>query len=622
MLRIAIISFLTVASLYVRAQGSIQIEISFPEKAMKGKKIIKSVEYVPLETTSDCLIGESAWFYITNEYIVIAHFFEGKALLFDRKTGRFIHEIGRAGQGPGEYTGFWAANGFNEKEQLLYMHEWHQWKAYDIQTGKLKQIIKSPGEKYVIQNPYLYKQGVYLGYANNTTGKVPYKLIAFDKEGKISKIYPQYNQIELNLAKGEYPMNVGLFYEFDSNVYFQEANTDSVFQVTDEVLEPHICFKHPKEISFPEIWGETTHYVVSRFRMKEHAYIAIYDKKEKDANLICAKINHTNLFSQISNNIIMFIIAGFIAIFIYAILLILVKKLKLKITLPDNINEKSKNQIIEVSVISSVLILINEISLFEMLNILPTAIYFLAIIVFICYYIITVISINKTVQIENEKSKVSELEGSNTRLKESFDDICSFRHDMKNIMQGLGGYIAAKDIDGLTNMYNEFICDCKGVQNRQDFDKIAKSNPAIYNIINNKYLEAKKDGINITVEIYTDLNGLKIKTYELCRVLGILIDNAIEATKECNNKQIWIKFIKDNYNNRNLVIIENPCKNTLLDLSKLKEKGFTTKKDKIFHGLGLWRVNQIIKKNENLRLATSREEGNIFKQQLEIYNWK
>ena len=103
------------------------------------------------------------------------------------------------------------------------------------------------------------------------------------------------------------------------------------------------------------------------------------------ANLICAKINQTNLFSQISNNIIMFIIAGFIAIFIYSLLLILVKKFKLKITLPDNINKKSKNQIIEVSVISSVLILINEISLFEMLNILPTAIYFLAIIVFICY---------------------------------------------------------------------------------------------------------------------------------------------------------------------------------------------------------------------------------------------
>ena len=281
MSRIAIVSFLIVASLCVRAQESIQIEILFPEQAMKGKKMVNSVEYIPLETTSDCLIGESAWYYATTEYIVVAHFLDGKALLFDRKTGRFIHEIGRPGQGPGEYTGFWAINGFNEKEQFLYMHEWYRWKEYDIRTGMLKQIIKSPGEKYVIQNPYLYKPGVYLGYANNTTGNVPYKLIAFDKDGKILKIYPQYNQIELNLAKGEYPMNAGIFYEFDSNIYFQEANTDSVFQVTDEVLLPHVCFKHSKKISFPNILGETEHFIVSRYHVKENRHIAIYNKKEK-----------------------------------------------------------------------------------------------------------------------------------------------------------------------------------------------------------------------------------------------------------------------------------------------------------------------------------------------------
>lgn len=339
------------------------------------------------------------------------------------------------------------------------------------------------------------------------------------------------------------------------------------------------------------------------------------------ANLICAKINQTNLFSQISDNIITFIITGFVAILIYIFLFILVKKFKIKTDTPDNLKLKTKKQIIEVSLVSSILILINEISLFNMFDILPTSIYFLAITVIICYYIITVISINKTVQIETEQNKISKLEGSNTRLKESFDDICSLKHDMKNIMQGLGGYIATKDIDGLKNMYNEFICDCKGVQNRQDFDKLAEVNPAIYNIINNKYLEAKKEGIDISTEIYTDINNLKIKTYELCRVLGILIDNAIEATRECKIKQINIRFIKDKYNNRNLIIIENPCKNTLLDLSKLKEKGFTTKKEKIFHGLGLWRVNQIVKKNENLHLTTSRKEEGIFKQQLEIYNW-
>lgn len=338
-------------------------------------------------------------------------------------------------------------------------------------------------------------------------------------------------------------------------------------------------------------------------------------------NLICAEINQSNSFSQISNNISMFLISLLIAIVLYVLLYMALKTLKIKMIIPEYINLKTKKQIIGVGVISAILILTSGISLFNVIEILPQSILSLAIILIISYYIITTISINKTIQIENEKNKISELEGNNTRLKESFDDMRSFRHDMKNIMQGLGGYIAANDMDGLTHMYNEFICDCRCMDNTKDFEHILKCNPAIYNIINSKYLEAKKDNININVEVYVDLNSIKIKTYELCRVLGILIDNAIEATRECENKQINIKFIKDNYNNRNLVIIENPCKNTLLDLSKLKEKGFTTKKDKLFHGLGLWRVNQIVKKNENLRLTTSREDNKIFKQQLEIYNW-
>ena len=292
-----------------------------------------------------------------------------------------------------------------------------------------------------------------------------------------------------------------------------------------------------------------------------------------------------------------------------------------KILAKECLNSDRKKQIIASSIILLILTFINTIGLFYVLKSFPSTIYIIAIILIISYYSITIINIKKTIKLKNEQNKVNELEGNNTRLMESFEDIRSFRHDMKNIMQGLGGYIQAKDMDGLTNMYNEFICDCKGIQNTKDFEKLGNTNPAIYNLINNKYLEAKKDGINITVGVYVDLNVLKIKTYELCRVLGILIDNAIEATKECDNKEISIKFIKDKYNNRNLVIIENPFKNTLLDLSKLKQKGFTTKKDKKRHGLGLWRVNKIVAKNDNLRLTTSREDNKIFKQQLEIYNW-
>ncbi len=335
--------------------------------------------------------------------------------------------------------------------------------------------------------------------------------------------------------------------------------------------------------------------------------------------LITFKVNQI-LEGQI-NNIFASISMVILAITIHCIFYAIICKFNIKMEIPEYTNSKTKIEILLIGILSSTIIIANQVIILKSINHLPISIIIIDLIMISSFSILVLVNINKIIQIETEKTKVNELEGNNTRLKESYEDICSFRHDMKNIMQGLGGYIAAKDMDGLTQMYNEFVCDCKEVENKKDFEELSKTNPAIYNIINNKYLEAKKYNININVEVYVDLNNLKIKIYELCRILGILIDNAIEATKECEDKQINIKFLKDRYNNRDLVIIENPYKNTLIDLSKINEKGFTTKKDKKFHGLGLWRVNKIIEKNENLRLTTSRENNKIFKQQLEIYNW-
>ena len=86
---------------------------------------------------------------------------------------------------------------------------------------------------------------------------------------------------------------------------------------------------------------------------------------------------------------------------------------------------------------------------------------------------------------------------------------------------------------------------------------------------------------------------------------------------ECDDKFVSIKFVYDSLNRRYLIIIENPFKNSLIDINKIYEKGFSSKKKKIDHGLGLWKVKQILKKNKNMMIYTSRDK--LFKQQLEIY---
>lgn len=66
------------------------------------------------------------------------------------------------------------------------------------------------------------------------------------------------------------------------------------------------------------------------------------------------------------------------------------------------------------------------------------------------------------------------------------------------------------------------------------------------------------------------------------------------------------------------IIIENSYSNKDIDISRISEKGFTSKLETSgSHGLGLWKVSNILKKYDNLNLYTSKDNS-IFKQVLEI----
>lgn len=236
-------------------------------------------------------------------------------------------------------------------------------------------------------------------------------------------------------------------------------------------------------------------------------------------------------------------------------------------------------------------------------------------------FAIIVICIRIAIHLRNKykslKMEIENLKSTNERLQNNYDSVRSFRHDFNNIMQGIGGYIALNDLEGLKEMYSSIVGECQEITDSQAINEDVINNPAIYNLINNKIKTAKKDGVKLKISVYIDLNTLNISTYDLCRMLGILIDNAVEAAKVCEEKVVYIKFIKDKLNNRNLVIVENPYKNYLIDIKKIYEKGITSKKDKAIHGLGLWKVKQILRKNKNIQIYTSRDK--LFKQQLEIY---
>ena len=89
---------------------------------------------------------------------------------------------------------------------------------------------------------------------------------------------------------------------------------------------------------------------------------------------------------------------------------------------------------------------------------------------------------------------------------------------------------------------------------------------------------------------------------------------------KCEEKEINVIIRKDNKANRQLFIIENTYSNKDVDTERIFEKGYTSKTNEDIqnHGIGLWEVRKILKKNNNLNLFTTKD-SKLFKQQLEIY---
>lgn len=219
-------------------------------------------------------------------------------------------------------------------------------------------------------------------------------------------------------------------------------------------------------------------------------------------------------------------------------------------------------------------------------------------------------------KLDNMNLKFNRLNEKNLSMQEFQDKIRAFKHDFANILQGMNGYITNNDLDGLKKYYSQFIEDTYDLNSLSTLSSDNINNPAIYSVLSQKYYKATSLNITVNFEIMLDLDTLNMKIYEFTRILGILMDNAIEAAKECENKTINISFLENKKKKMQILIIQNTYKNKHIDTSKIFEKGFSTKPNNT--GLGLWEIRQILNKYKNLNLFTTKD-NNFFTQQLEIY---
>lgn len=251
---------------------------------------------------------------------------------------------------------------------------------------------------------------------------------------------------------------------------------------------------------------------------------------------------------------------------------------------------------------------------------MPIGITIVSILSLFAYFFISIYSLLNTTKLETTSRNLTEAQLYNKTLSLLHDKMRGFKHDFHNIVQGIGGYISTNDMEGLKKYYSQLLKDCDQVNNLTALNPSIINNSAIYNVMADKYHKADELGVQINLAIFMDLNEIEqhMKIYEFTRILGILMDNAIEATAECKDKIIHVTFRKEENRKRILMIIENTYLNKNVDIDRIFDKDYSTKSKTTNSGLRLWEVRQVLKKNNNLNLFTTKNEE-FFVQQFEIY---
>ena len=136
-----------------------------------------------------------------------------------------------------------------------------------------------------------------------------------------------------------------------------------------------------------------------------------------------------------------------------------------------------------------------------------------------------------------------------------------------------------------------------------------------------KIYDMKKENIevfiNISNKIITDLDRLGTKNLtKICKILGILLDNAKEAARKSKDKLVVIDLYKEKGNI--IIYIENSIDNNKIDLKSINNKGFSTKGSN--RGYGLYIVNKILDNSKRISLYQNINKFNKFISILTIKN--
>lgn len=211
---------------------------------------------------------------------------------------------------------------------------------------------------------------------------------------------------------------------------------------------------------------------------------------------------------------------------------------------------------------------------------------------------------------ENSLAHERELLVSNERytqaIEKHYNEMRRFRHDYQNVILSLDEYLQTADLDGLKAYYQTAL---KPAGARLTAEKYAledlsrvQSKP-IKSLLFNKLSAAQGRGIPVSFECRQPIEMVGIEPIAVVIMLGIILDNAIEAISPSKDGQLSVAIYSETGTVTLLVRNRLDPAQALPPLWQLKQAGFSTKGAQ--RGMGLSNLQRVVDTHPQVQLATT-----------------
>ena len=209
-----------------------------------------------------------------------------------------------------------------------------------------------------------------------------------------------------------------------------------------------------------------------------------------------------------------------------------------------------------------------------------------------------------------KKAELKQIQEYSERLEQANMSLRKARHDYKNSLLGLNGYLLENDVDGAKKYLAKIIGESDQAQNASRTMTLELSNLKIKELkylVIEKLQKAQDEHIKVKAEVNQEITKLPGSIVTLIKAVGILLDNAVEACDGQTNP--WLNFLLTKYGkNVYSLAIQNSISHKL-DVQQILRAGFSSKDH--HSGLGLANLNEMVNNDPNLSLEIKQTDKQI-----------